>query len=73
MNIREFSALKNGDKIENHATGSSGEVVECRADGVSVVWGPRHDKERRLYYSVMSTAWMQWTLPERVESPPLAP
>jgi hypothetical protein len=63
MNIKEFGALKEGDKIENPAHGgmSRGEIVECTASGVRVVWGPRHDHETPFFYSVISTTWMQWS------------
>lgn len=63
MNIKEFGALKVGDKISNHAIGSynSGEIVECTSSGVRVVWGPRHDRETKFFYSVIGTSWMQWS------------
>ena len=63
MNIKEFAALKVGDKIENlaFAYGSRGEVVETASNGVRVVWGPRHDRETRFFYSVVGTSWMQWS------------
>ena len=62
VNIKEFAALRVGDKIENHATGtiSVGEVVETTSSGVRVVWGPRHDRETRFFYGVVGTAWMNW-------------
>lgn len=62
MNIKEFAALKPGDKIENAAPGGSsvGEVVEATDSGVRVVWGPRHDHEKLFFYSVVGTAWYQW-------------
>lgn len=63
MNLTEFAALKVGDKIENHAQGGvgSGEIVACTSSGVRVVWGPRHDRETQFFYSVVGTAWMQWS------------
>ena len=63
MNIKEFGALKVGDQIENPAFASSsrGEIVECTSSGVRVVWGPRHDREQRFFYSVVGTSWMQWS------------
>jgi hypothetical protein len=63
MNIKEFGALKVGDKIENPASmvASQGEVVECTSSGVRVVWGPRHDRETKFFYSVVGTAWMNWS------------
>jgi hypothetical protein len=63
VNLQEFSALKVGDKIENPAHGgmSRGEIVECTPSGVRVVWGPRHERETKFFYSVIGTAWMQWS------------
>lgn len=62
MNIKEFAALKVGDKIENpsHGGASIGEITEATPSGVRLVWGPRHDRETKFFYSVISTAWMQW-------------
>ena len=66
MNIKEFGALKVGDKIENHADGglSRGEIVETTSSGVRVVWGPRHEHETKFFYSVVGTSWMQWSRAE---------
>jgi len=63
MNLSEFAALKVGDKIENlsHGGCSVGEVVETLDRGVRLVWGLRHDRETRFFYSVVGTAWMQWS------------
>ena len=62
MNIKEFGELKVGDKIENPTIGPDhGEVVECTSSGVRIVWGPRHDREMKFFYSVVGTAWMQWS------------
>lgn len=60
MNLQEFAALKVGDKIENPQNGSTGAIVEVTDSGVRVVWGERHDKETRFFYSVNTTAWMGW-------------
>ena len=62
VNIKEFAALRVGDKIESPAHGgcSVGEVIECLDRGVRVVWGPRHDRETRFFYGVVGTAWMNW-------------
>ena len=62
MNIKEFAALKVGDKIENAAHGgaSIGEIVEATDSGVRVVWGPRHDREHKFFYSVVGTSWLEW-------------
>jgi hypothetical protein len=63
MNIKEFSALKVGDKIENqlNVIPSTGEVIETTSSGVRVVWGRRHDREMKFFYSVVGTAWTQWS------------
>lgn len=62
MNIHEFSALKVGDKIENPSAGDGvGTVVEAADSGVRVVWGARGDHEHKFFYSVVGTAWMNWT------------
>jgi hypothetical protein len=63
MTLKEFAALKVGDKIENHAIGgnSQGEIVETTPSGVRLVWGPRHDRETKFFYSVVGTAWMPWS------------
>ena len=63
MNLKEFSALKVGDKINNPAIGdlNFGEIVECTPSGVRVVWGPRHERETKFFYSVVGTLWMQWS------------
>ncbi len=61
MNLSEFSKLKVGDKVENTALGgatSVGIIVKTEHDGVRVEWsggGPS------FFYSVMSTAWFQWS------------
>ena len=63
MNIKEFAALKVGDKIEHHALGgtSRGEIVEVRDSGVYVVWGPRQERETKFFYTVAGTSWMPWS------------
>lgn len=61
MTLQEFSALKAGDKIENPSTSSTGEVVETTDNGVRVVWGARHAREHKFFFSVVGTAWMNWT------------
>ena len=62
MNIKEFGALKIGDKIENPSSGSGvGEVVETTDSGVRVVWGGRHEHETKFFYSVVGTSWMNWS------------
>lgn len=63
MNIKEFGALKVGDKIDNLVSAglNRGEVIECTSSGVRVVWGPRHHREMKFFYSVVGTSWMQWS------------
>jgi hypothetical protein len=63
VNLKEFSALKVGAKINNPAIGdlNFGEIIECTPSGVRVVWGPRHDLETKFFYSVVGTSWMQWS------------
>jgi hypothetical protein len=65
MNIKEFGALKAGDHVENGMNNNCrGEVIETTDSGVRVVWGPRHDRETKFFYSVQSTAWMHWSKAE---------
>lgn len=63
MNLKEFAALKVGDKISNDMQGSTshGEVTSISDSGVRVVWGKRHNTETPFFYSVNTTAWMHWT------------
>jgi hypothetical protein len=68
MNIREFAALKVGDKVELRAHGYAlGTVSGVTPAGVRVVWGARGPQETPFFYSVNSTSWMQW---EKVEADP---
>ena len=70
MHLKEFAALKVGDKIENVSTGSGvGEVVETTPSGIRLVWGPRHDRETKFFYSVVGTAWMNWSRVEALADP----
>lgn len=62
MNLQEFAALKEGDKIENAATFNYGEVTKTVKDGVFVVWGTRSAMEREFFYSVQTSAWFQWSV-----------
>lgn len=61
MNLKEFAALKAGDKINNGWTESDGEITEVTDKGVRVVWGEKHPHATYFFYSVVSTAWAQWT------------
>ena len=63
MNIQEFAALKVGDKVENAATYSKGEITKTVDAGVFVVWGTRSALEREFFYSAVGTAWFQWNKP----------
>lgn len=69
MNLKEFAALKAGDKIENPMMpGSVAEVVETTDNGVRIRW---LGTETRFFYSVNSTAWMHWSKAEPAISPEL--
>lgn len=62
MNIQEFAALKEGDKVTNPMTNSTGEVVEATKSGVRVVWGERGPNEHKFFYSPLDRAWVHWNL-----------
>jgi hypothetical protein len=64
MNLKEFAALKVGNKIENPAASGTGygEITETTPSGVRVAWGPRHSRETQFFYSVVGTAWMNWII-----------
>lgn len=68
MNLKEFAALKAGDKIENHMASSRGEVVEVTDAGVLVRW---HEGTAPRTYGVNTTAWMHWSKAEPAISPEL--
>ena len=62
MNLQEFAELKEGDRVVNGLTQSTGTVTERRSDGVKVRWGdgqPGHTVE--FFFSVNTTAWFHWT------------
>lgn len=74
MNIKEFAALKPGDRITNPMSASRGVVVGVDDKGVSIHWGG--DVGRRTqegatgtirHYSVASTIWMHWSVEELPE------
>lgn len=66
MNLKEFAALKIGDKIENLMADSKGEVVEVDASGVRVCWGWKTDAPGATrHYSVNTTIWMHWSYAPR--------
>lgn len=64
MNLREFNALKVGDKIENvmtHGEGTVSTVVDQpRTRIVSVKWS-LGGNGIEYSYSTHSTAWMHWS------------
>jgi hypothetical protein len=64
MNLQEFAALKPGDKIENHLSGSSGTITEVKPMGVHVRWGVQEGNVVSFFYSVQGTTWFHWTLAE---------
>ena len=65
MTLKEFAALKVGDKITNPMSSSAGEVTAVDDKGVHVRWGnicgesPKDSVTR--HYSVASTIWMHWS------------
>lgn len=58
MNLKEFGALKVGDKISNPMNLSGGTVSGITDSGVRVRWGA---STLEFFYSVNSTAWMHWS------------
>ena len=62
MNLQEFAALKVGDEVKSLMAGPAvGTVTAVKENGVTVVWGDRHERETPFFYSVNSTSWMHWT------------
>lgn len=59
MNLQEFAALKPGDLIDNHMSGSQGKVTEAAERGVHVAWGG--NSTVTFFYNVAGTAWMHWS------------
>lgn len=68
MNLKEFAALKVGDKIDNLFAGSHGEVVEVTSTTVLVRW---HKGTAPRTYGANTTAWMHWDKAEPAISPEL--
>ena len=67
MNINEFLALKDGDRIEG-MTGTKGTVREIThdrrgiQDGVMLEWdGPAGATPQLWHFTKHMTAWMHWT------------
>jgi len=65
MDLKEFAALKPGDRIDNHMSGSHGQVMEAAPRGVHVAWGGNNIVT--FFYNVAGTAWTHWSLSEPVE------
>lgn len=67
MNVKEFAALKVGDKIANDMSSSRGEVTEVNDQGVRVAWGPVPSDSGMtavrvtFQYVVNSTSWFHWS------------
>jgi hypothetical protein len=59
MNIKEFAALKPGDRIANLMAGTNGTVTGTDGGGVTVRWDGSGEMTR--YYGAVTTAWMHWT------------
>jgi hypothetical protein len=58
MNVKEFAALKAGDRIVNPMAGTSGCVTDTDGGGVTVRWD---GSELTRRYGAVTTAWMHWT------------
>lgn len=75
MNLREFNALKIGDKVENGITSGEGTVSavqELRTGRVVLVkWGATGIAGGvEFTYPVQSTAWTHWNVaPDHNEHP----
>ena len=73
MTIDEFLNLKEGDRIDNPMTRTTGAVVGVlhnrrgEPDGVSIQWdGTAPDMARQ--FRAQTTAWMHWTRHEPAAS-----
>jgi len=64
MNLKQFAALKVGDKLTNDMAHSVGEVTEVTERGVRVRWGLGNSSAISFGYTVQSTAWFHWDLVE---------
>lgn len=63
MDLKQFAALKVGDRIENHMSNSTGEVVSIDETGVRLRWigaGVVGSNAPTWHYPVNSTAWFHW-------------
>jgi hypothetical protein len=59
MNIKEFAALKAGDRIVNPMACTAGSVTDTDGGGVTVRWDGSGEMTR--YYGAVTTAWTHWT------------
>lgn len=66
MNINEFLELKEGDRIANPMSNSSGTVASALLDrrgdkcGVTIMWDGTGPDQARAF-TTSTTAWMHWT------------
>lgn len=58
MNIKEFAALKTGDRIANPMAGTAATVTDTDGGGITVRWD---GSELTRYYGAVTTAWTHWT------------
>lgn len=66
MNLHEFAKLKTGDTVKNVFTHSQGIVTDVVDQGVKVRWGPL-ESAMSFTYTVQSTSWMHWSLPDETK------
>lgn len=57
MNIRDFAALKAGDRIAHPMAGTAGTVTDTDGGGITVRWD---GSELTRYYGAVTTAWLHW-------------
>lgn len=76
MNLKEFAALKIGDKVANAMSQSTGEVTEVTDQGVRVRWdhnraGPGSESRQPVtfLYVVNGTSWFHWSKLEELPPP----
>lgn len=71
MTLKEFAALKAGDRIANYMANSVGEVTAVDDKGVHVRWGRIWNETQdggTRFYPVTSTIWMHWSLETEIAS-----
>jgi hypothetical protein len=75
MNVKEFAALKQGDKVALAMNGQSGqgEVVSVDPMGVRVRWGDNRPNAPTFFYSVNGTSWFHWSKVEAKKKCPTGP